>query len=85
MCRMTGTEPSLLLHPLDFMGKEDDKDLIDFPGMRLPVAKKIELMDGFFEKLMKTYRPVTMGQHVDGIQARSGLQSFEPVFSSKGA
>jgi hypothetical protein len=26
-CKLTGTTPSLLLYPLDFMGAEDDSDL----------------------------------------------------------
>ncbi len=26
LCRLTGVEPSLLLHPLDFMGADDDGD-----------------------------------------------------------
>ena len=40
---MTGTNPSLLLHPLDFMGREDCPALAFFPGMDL--ARDAEARD----------------------------------------
>ena len=33
LCRLTGTQPSLLLHPLDFLTQEDVPELAFFPGM----------------------------------------------------
>ena len=41
MCRMTGIAPSLLLHPLDFMGCDDDSDLAFFPAMGKPAEPKV--------------------------------------------
>ena len=81
MCKMTNTEPSLLLHPLDFMGKEDDNDLTSFPGMRLPVSRKLELMDEFVDTLTANFTPLTMGQHVSAIMAGQVLRDFELKFS----
>ena len=43
MCRLTGTQPSILLHPLDFMGREDCPQLAFFPGMDLPRERKLAL------------------------------------------
>jgi hypothetical protein len=37
---MTGTPPSLLLHPPDFLGREDDGDMAYFPGMKMTRASK---------------------------------------------
>ncbi len=34
MCRLRGVEPSVLLHPLDFLGANDIDSLAFFPGMR---------------------------------------------------
>lgn len=85
MCKMTGTEPSLLLHPLDFLGSEDDDDLAAFPGMKLPLTRKLELMDAFFERLLRSFRPVTMGEHVAQIEARGGLKQFAPKFHGHSA
>ena len=44
LCRITKTPPSLLLHPPDFMGREDDSDLAYFPGMKMPRKEKLELL-----------------------------------------
>ena len=82
MCRMTRTEPSLLLHPLDFMGAEDDKDLMAFPAMSLPVERKLELMAYFVDRLVESFEPVTMGQHVDSIAAGRLLKRYQPTFST---
>ena len=81
ICRMTRTEPSLLLHPLDFMGVEDDKELSFFPAMSMPVEKKLDLMDGFFDLLLRKFDPMTMGEHVRSIKADVGLRDYTPTFS----
>ena len=44
LCGMTGTAPSILLHPPDFMGIEDDEEMKYFPGMKMPRAKKLSLV-----------------------------------------
>lgn len=81
MCRITRTEPSLLLHPLDFMGAEDDSDLSFFPAMTMPLAKKQELMDGFVGLLLRNFEPMTMGEHVRSIKADISLRDYVPTFS----
>lgn len=81
LCRLTGTNPSLLLHPLDFLGAEDCPELSFFPGMDLPAARKLEMMAGFVDLLLERFEPVTMGEHAR--RAREGearLRSLEPVF-----
>jgi peptidoglycan-N-acetylglucosamine deacetylase len=42
LCKLTKTEPSILLHPLDFLGVEDCPDLGFFPAMNLPREVKRE-------------------------------------------
>jgi len=81
ICKLTRTEPSLLLHPLDFMGKEDDDDLSFFPAMGMPLAKKLDLMDGFFELLLGNFEPLTMGQHVAAVESARSLKAYQPTFS----
>ena len=81
MCRLTDTEPSLLLHPLDFLGQEDDPDLGFFPAMNMPVTKKLALMDGFFELLLANFRPYPIGAYLADIVNRDSLRQFEPEFS----
>ena len=41
-CKLTGTEPSILLHPLDFLSAEDCPELGFFPAMNLPRELKLE-------------------------------------------
>jgi hypothetical protein len=81
VCKLTRTEPSLLLHPLDFMGKEDDSDLAFFPAMSMPLGRKLKLMDEFFELLLRSFEPVTMGQHVKAIVAERDLRLYQPTFA----
>lgn len=81
MCKLTRTEPSLLLHPLDFMSKEDDSDLASFPAMGLPLEKKMELMDMFFRQLLESFEPLTIGEHVASIVASQPLRDYRPTFS----
>src|SRR5437879_13264113 len=51
LCRWTGTEPSLLLHPLDFLGREDAAELSFFPGINLPRERQMELVSQALDTL----------------------------------
>lgn len=73
MCRMTGTEISLLLHPLDFMGGDDVKALEFFPAMNMPGKKKAALTGEFLDMLARQFQPVPMGEHASAISARRRL------------
>jgi peptidoglycan-N-acetylglucosamine deacetylase len=46
MCRLTRTEPSILLHPLDFLDGSECKELAFFPAMQLdPGVKRSVLLE----------------------------------------
>jgi len=60
-CRMTGTTPSFLLHPLDFLGSDEIKGLEFFPGMKVPGVKKRQLMSWALKHLAKYYEVMPMG------------------------
>ena len=80
-CRMTGTHPSILLHPLDFMGHEDCPALAFFPGMGLARDRKLEIMGELFDILVARHEIVTMGEHAGRARAaRDGLRTLTPVF-----
>lgn len=81
MCRLTGTEPSLLLHPLDFLGAEDDSDLAFFPAMNMPIDKKLELMHGFFDLLLANFKPYPIGAYLAELEDVDSLKRYEPEFS----
>lgn len=44
MCRRLSVPPSLLLHPPDFLGREDDADMAYFPGMKLDAKTKLDFI-----------------------------------------
>ena len=80
LCKCTGTEPSVLLHPLDFMGCDDDRDLSFFPGMNLCSQKKLASLDEMFQIMCRWYDPVPMGEHVRRVVARGIQKTLEPYF-----
>ena len=80
LCRLLGVRPSVLLHPLDFLGKEDDRDLSFFPAMDQPAEKKIELLSDMVGMLMKDCEVVTMREHARLI-SRSSIAN-RPVSSA---
>jgi hypothetical protein len=63
LCRLTGTEPSLLLHPLDFLGLADVPQLAFFPAMRLDTARKLALLDRAFDALTSRHEVLSLGEH----------------------
>jgi len=67
MCRMTGVQPSLLLHSLDFLGSDDGVGLEFFPGMSLPYRRKLDIVDSVLASLRRHYRLVTMEQHARAV------------------
>lgn len=55
LCKVTGTPPSLLLHPPDFMGQEDDTDMAYFPAMNMPRDKKLSIVRWALNKYAKSF------------------------------
>lgn len=70
MCRLFGIGPSLLLHPLDFLGAEDDKDLAFFPAMDIQSAQKIELLHQVLDTMEKNFQIVCMRDHARSVKQR---------------
>jgi hypothetical protein len=65
MCRLGGVQPSLLLHPLDFMSGEDAPELKFFPGMNLPLAEKMEFVSEILEMFDKKFEIGNMRKHAE--------------------
>ena len=63
MCRLTRTEPSVLLHPLDLLGGDQMPELRFFPGMDLPAERKTRLFVAIMERLARGFELVPMGEH----------------------
>ncbi|HQU81677.1 MAG TPA: polysaccharide deacetylase family protein [Pyrinomonadaceae bacterium] len=63
MCRMSGTQLSLLLHPLDFLSGEDAPELKFFPAMNLAIEKKLEFLSEILETFTDKFEVVNMHEH----------------------
>ena len=83
LCRLGGVAPSLLLHPLDFLGGDDVPQLAFFPAMQVAGEKKRAWARDFLAKFAERYEIVTMSGHAarasqDALRRRSpdfGVQS----------
>ena len=71
LCRLRGIQPSLLLHPLDFLGGDDTRDLDFFPAMRLPAARKLELVGEAVAVLTSRFTVLTMGEHASALAGQT--------------
>jgi peptidoglycan/xylan/chitin deacetylase (PgdA/CDA1 family) len=81
LCRLTRTAPSILLHPLDFLGSEDCPALKFFPGMDLPLERKLQLSSELLAILTERYEIVTVQEHANRAAAAARtLQALQPVF-----
>jgi hypothetical protein len=75
LCRITHTEPSFLLHPLDFLSRKEVPELAFFPGMQLARTRKIEIFYSVINTLSKDFELVTMSIHAKSIISRINTNS----------
>jgi len=68
MCRLTGTQPSLLLHPLDFLSGEDAPELKFFPAMNLPIGEKLEFVGEILETFSRKFEVVNLRKHATSVK-----------------
>lgn len=72
-CRLTGASPSLLLHPLDFLGKDDVPELAFFPGMNASGAAKSAFVAEILELYSRRFAVSALEQYTVTVQASSAL------------
>jgi hypothetical protein len=80
MCRLTGVEPSILLHPLDFMTQEDAPELGFFPAMKFPLDRKLAVMDQVMKVFTSNFDVLPMGKYVEKTRATRQLSTRLPKF-----
>jgi len=72
-CRVSNTDPSFLLHPLDVIGGDEIPDLKFFPGMDISSERKKKLLVYVLESIRESYNVIPMGVHACRIIDRGGL------------
>lgn len=77
-CRWAGIQPSLLFHPLDFLGGDDVSSLAFFPAMDMPGKKKVDFLHRVMEGMLEEFEVVTMAEHARRIAERP-----LPVFAGR--
>jgi hypothetical protein len=73
-CRLVGVGPSVILHPLDLLGGEDEPELSFFPGMRLSRETKQVFVEEFFDQLAAHYDVRPVRAQADDVWRQSGVQ-----------
>ncbi len=79
LCRATGVAPSLLLHPLDFLGNHEADGVAFFPGMRLPLRNKQAMIGWMLETLKGEFRVVRMREHAMQVAQHTALPVLSPT------
>jgi hypothetical protein len=74
ICQAFRVEPSLLLHPLDLLGGDEDADLGFFPGMKLPTAVKTTFVSQLLADFAQRFHVLTVGEHAERLSARANLR-----------
>jgi hypothetical protein len=78
-CRMTGTSPSYLLHPLDLIGGDLISELRFFPGMDIDSSRKLDVFTSVITTLQEHYRFVPMSEHSQAISKSPQNLPLRPV------
>jgi len=73
---LTRTRPSILLHPLDFLGPDEVPEVMFFPAMRMRLERKMAIVDRVFDTLQQRYEIVTMGEHARRARQTAGLRAI---------
>jgi hypothetical protein len=81
LCRALDIEPSLLLHPLDFLGGEDVESLAFFPAMEIPAAIKLQRVSEYLDIVNGAFDVVPMAEHAR-IASQRTLRTVDPDFST---
>jgi peptidoglycan/xylan/chitin deacetylase (PgdA/CDA1 family) len=78
-CRLSGIEPSFLLHPLDFIDGTQEPRLSFFPGMDVPAKRKVALFGRAIALFREHFALVSTGTHARSLIARANLRVRQPV------
>jgi peptidoglycan/xylan/chitin deacetylase (PgdA/CDA1 family) len=62
LCRLMRVQPSLLLHPLDFLGPDEAPGLDFFPGMATPAEEKLHRLHRFVGAVTKRFEVRPLGE-----------------------
>lgn len=62
LCRWTHTEPSILLHPLDFIDERECPELRFFPAMNIAAPAKLDIVENALRDLKAAFQVVPLSE-----------------------
>ena len=77
LCRLTRTEPSILLHPLDFIDERECPELAFFPAMNLCAIDKMEIVERVLDILKSSFEVMPLLEMAG--RTRQPIAAHEPV------
>ncbi len=75
LCRSFRIQPSMLLHPLDFLGGDEEPDLEFFPGMKQSGTVKRLRMQSFMRTIADSFEVLTQGEAAAILDGRDYCRS----------
>jgi hypothetical protein len=79
-CRIRGVEPSILLHPLDFLSGREPPGLEFFPAMGLPTDTKLARMRRYLTTLADSFEVLPVGRYATRVTDRGSVPHVVPRF-----
>jgi hypothetical protein len=73
LCRLTGVAPSVLLHPLDFLGHDDGVGLEFFPAMKMTSEQKLRIVSHALRVFGEEFRVTPLKEYALHLVAASKL------------
>ena len=74
MCKITKTQPSFLLHPLDLIGADVVPELSFFPGMNIKSERKLKIFKIAMRVLKENFELVKMSEFAGSLSTSKILQ-----------
>jgi peptidoglycan-N-acetylglucosamine deacetylase len=79
LCRLFRTGLSFLLHPLDFLGRDEVPELAFFPGMDMDLKHKLRLFERVIGMIEKRFEIVDMRTYAQAVLKQSQGLSLQPT------
>lgn len=82
MCKITKTQPSYLLHPLDLMGGDHVPSLAFFPGMNIKSERKLKIFEIAMQMMKKHFELLPMSEFAKRLDSKLKLISLNRKIDS---
>lgn len=73
ICELSGINPSLLLHPLDFLGGDEEPELAFFPAMRMRGTEKRAFVRNVLVDFARRFQVVPLGKQAELLAGQMNL------------